>query len=515
MSKNSEVKAIRTGSHIAEVYNDGMVVYLYDEAVREELRREEVLDIMQRALDEKTPANDKAVKAFGKNSRLVVYELLQDDSLRVEVAVGAPPERTELAALKGLKWLKAQTSRLNLPSGKLCVESANSCRIDKNQDAQEPGATLAVPPGDYVLTLCRLDVLGTSDDMLNVYRGPQEFITLTPVDSTHPPKPQPWGLCFPSPKKPGKKWIGNYAIDGRAFTCMMNFGDYWEFFQINLDRAAAAQLGLEFGSVLKLKIDAREFAIVLLGDGTQFGIGALHGYKILAAHDPMTAELLRQNPEVAFGHFRRNEDAGTELLVCQRVKAGAAIDDKFHQKWCKANGELQVEKLQPAPVEQFTAWSFVDGALHGQAMFRGDRYLTLNFSKTALAKLNAKPGDRLLLGVNGKEHALTFFADAASMNAAAEKASKPSTDREEDWDALWTKQCRAPDSEKPEWAAKLRCLLNLDPYLAACPDKHWYRAEQEILLVHPRLRDRQVLGLFFPLNLDAEAGNPVTLRKST
>src|SRR5262249_8691262 len=133
-----------------EVYNDGLLVFLYDE-VNGAAIRESGVDILTGFGDD-TP-RDRRLKDLAAKGMLVAYELQQDDNVRAEVIVGRPLSREEMACCC---WHLRQRTLLSLPSGRLCIESYNSLRIGPEEPGDE-GAVVKVPPGDYLLTLHRID----------------------------------------------------------------------------------------------------------------------------------------------------------------------------------------------------------------------------------------------------------------------------------------------------------------------------------------------------------------------
>lgn len=170
--------------------NDGLLVYLYDDAALASLR--EVGSSLVHG-DEDDPEWKRVAKRLTLARSLVRYELVQDDELHVGVVVGPPLTAKEK---RGLPWLRPASSVLRLPSGRLCVESTNTLRFD--EDGAEPGgAIVEVPPGEYVVTLHRVDWL-----KLDEYDGPTEIVTLTPAAEVARLPPCKLHLAVPVPKGP-------------------------------------------------------------------------------------------------------------------------------------------------------------------------------------------------------------------------------------------------------------------------------------------------------------------------
>jgi len=87
MDKTTSSDAIRKGATRAELYNEGLLVYLYDEKNRQTLIEQNAYEMLHTSLR----GDAKKTLAPLSNSHVVVaYELRQDDSIRAEVIVGEP-----------------------------------------------------------------------------------------------------------------------------------------------------------------------------------------------------------------------------------------------------------------------------------------------------------------------------------------------------------------------------------------------------------------------------------------
>jgi hypothetical protein len=184
---------IREGAQRADVYHSGLLVFVYDEFHRAAINEAapSVLDGFNR--DE--VLNDQALQKLARDGTLVVYELQQDDELDMEVVVGAALTEEELSI--GL-WEPVQYARFNLPSGRLCIESYDSLQLGDEEPTDE-GAVLDVPPGDYVMTLHRIDWGALDDAEIEDYEGTSEVFVLSPMGQNAPPLPTdlPAMLLFP------------------------------------------------------------------------------------------------------------------------------------------------------------------------------------------------------------------------------------------------------------------------------------------------------------------------------
>jgi hypothetical protein len=184
---------VREGAQRADVYNSGLLVFVYDESHRDTINQAEpnVLDGFNR--DE--VLNDEALQKLAHEGTLVVYELQQDDEVDMEIVVGHA--LTEEEPSVGL-WEPVQYARLNPPSGRLCIESYDSLQLGDEEPTDE-GAILNVPPGDYVMTLHCINWDALDDAEIEDYAGMSEVFVLTPMGQNAPPLPAdpPAMLLFP------------------------------------------------------------------------------------------------------------------------------------------------------------------------------------------------------------------------------------------------------------------------------------------------------------------------------
>jgi hypothetical protein len=181
---------IRENAERVEVYNSGLVVFLYDEANRAFIN-ETAPDILSGFSPD--GANDERLKLVAQQGALVVYELRQDDSLLIDVCVGEP---LTIEERQSLPLLAPQTTMISLPSGKLCIESYDALQLG-DEDPTDPGATVNCDRGDYILNLYRTDWLQLQEPEESRDATPGEFIVLTPQTSTNSVDAPPPLLLFP------------------------------------------------------------------------------------------------------------------------------------------------------------------------------------------------------------------------------------------------------------------------------------------------------------------------------
>jgi hypothetical protein len=505
---------IRAGATRAEVYNEGLAVYLYDPASRQAIIGADGVELVEAALN---GSNTKPVKALAKRALLVAYELQQDDSLTVDVAVGPPLSKEELKAVPGAKWHKPQVSVLDLPSGQFTIETANSSHINPGEDPDEPGAIIPVPPGRYVVTLYRLKWSDMPEEVGQRVRDAgvgEEFIVLTPFAQTEKP-PKTWPLGLPFPVGNDSVPVGKYKIDGPVFAGQIWFWDFWEIFWLNLDRKAAADLGIDFGSVLDIETGGRRFTAVYLNQAIQFSIPHVAGYKPFVGHDRTLAPVAGE-PELALAVFQPHPVAEVDVLACMRIQANSLVEQTWHEKWRKATATLRPERLPHGDGGALGNWTKKGSVLQGEALLTGERFLSVNLDAAALKAIGARPGDRLLLAIDGHEHALTLYADVQSYLAAVQKRrpSFLSSERDARWEKIKDKWIVAKEADKPTLVQQMRAHLLPDPPLAIYPDTHWYTPDKGILLIQPDALDMETYKLKFTLPFQIAPGAPVTLKKA-
>ncbi len=143
---------IRKGAIPVHIYNEGLVVFLYDEAKEERIKDadpEIIWGAGENAFD------DPTTQELLASGELLIYGLDGDGGVDFEVVVGAPLLEKELS---GGKWYPPETGYLSLPSGRLCVHSYNTLPMgDNDDDPPDEGAVVEVPAGTYCVTLYRKD----------------------------------------------------------------------------------------------------------------------------------------------------------------------------------------------------------------------------------------------------------------------------------------------------------------------------------------------------------------------
>lgn len=184
-----KIRPLRDNSTLVWVYNSGPTMFLYDDASQDAIR-DASPSLLHGYYGDPAKDVDGPLLALGEQGHLVVFELYQDDEFVGELSVGQPLSQDET---DGLPWSEPAWAYLNLPSGRLCVESLDSLRVG-DDDPTDPGAMVSVPPGAYAVSLQCLshDYKQDDNNLIAEY-----FIALERLDADGtPPAKQPF-LAYP------------------------------------------------------------------------------------------------------------------------------------------------------------------------------------------------------------------------------------------------------------------------------------------------------------------------------
>jgi hypothetical protein len=506
----------RKGSKRFAPYCSGQLVYLYDPAHREQIERDG-----KGILLEGSDAKGKKALDLARKGLLVAYELRGDDSPSIEFAVGDPLSAEELG--RG-RWLPLQTARLTVTSGVLHIDTPDTLRIGDEEPTDE-GVTVKVPSGDYVVTLHRTDWDGLAAGLIDAKGFPTEVVTLTPVTSTTAPKvspPRQPALPFMAPRgraahEPsgvtvGASWRGVIVEGGKDST-----------FEMDLDEKAAAKLGLAWGDRLRVKVGKREVEALYLDRMSLDEYVHTYG-KARLVGPPVRATASWCESRVA---------KGKKLLWINmdRVRFGIKNDETRFGAALKAPVEIvkTPEPLEPRDPSSLGKWALEKKRLSGKVLHHSSdmvglpdtwiETVVLDIDQDALAKVRARPGDRLVLRVGKLKRALYLVETFRDCCEAKENASRlPPEQKAQEREVYyeWRKAGFSldPKQRDEKRAAKLRKKLDelyLPPGVTevetvGCLEDHWFVAEKRVLRVYPLLNGR---GFEFPVAI----GTPISLGK--
>jgi hypothetical protein len=354
---------VRAGGTRLNIPNSGLEVWLYDDDNRGAIREENAATAGFGGM----PGN---VDALTRRGLIVGYSLMQDDPLDVAVHAGDPFTESELSVAR---WLEPQTAFLRLPSGKLCIESNDASRIGP-EEPTEKGGVIDVPPGDYRLTLYRID-----DEALDrerrTWAGPQEIILLTAGGR----RSDAAGDLLPFEPRRDLTWVGKYKIDGRRAEGLAWFADYWDTFVLNLDREGASALSLAPGSYFQTHVPPLGITLVSVFADSWEDAKSL----------PMPSGI--ELDEYGYASFVNMSDwNGAQALFCRRDTSKSKVEVEHHNVWIPAVVEILDAKPETrTPVgERFAATDL-----------RKKNYFDPGFLSLVLSDLLPEVADRDELGL--------------------------------------------------------------------------------------------------------------------
>lgn len=404
--KKPKPGVIRAGAVRANVYNEGLCVYLHDEANAEKLRA-------MMADKKKYPRCDPK-KTFFENlsdtkfatdaaaaGLALAYTLDQDDEISVEIAVGEPLRDDELAIAC---WLEPQRARIALPTGRLRIDSPNTMPLDHDEKI-DAGAIVEVPHGDYVLTLYRVDW----DELRRSgkrYKGPQEFILLTPAKKSARPsnKQKLEGPILKwTPRRepsPGAVRAKKSKEPGGEFACKLIFLGYWENYGVNFTRAGAAKMGLEPGARLRFTIEKFVLDALYLGDMTPTDFIRFH------SKDRVERET---SPFKEFALSEWTSMPGREFLAFRRIQAKKCVPERLIDKWFPAKGVLLPDPWEIPRAAAVGEPKVEKKTIRAGVTFSSTEEVALNLTAEQLTAIGAKPGDLLELSSEAGPTRTLFF----------------------------------------------------------------------------------------------------------
>jgi hypothetical protein len=250
---------VRTGPFRVNVPNQDPVCFLYDEAHAPAIVRA-APDVIVGGFSREAVAEDDGLRDLALRGALVAYELYRPEEIRIDLSIGRPITAGEL---RSGQWLRPQLAFLDLPTGRLRIDSAASLPFGKQARAFR-GSVVTVPAGRYVLSLHRYDWYGRRM-FSRFWDGPSEVIRLTPVGASRlngRPKPM---LLFP--EAPVDAWEGQYEVSPGVFKGKL-VGDVGALksFAFNLDRDAARNMELQAGHYLDVSCGGHHYRGLYLGD---------------------------------------------------------------------------------------------------------------------------------------------------------------------------------------------------------------------------------------------------------
>lgn len=392
----------RKGGTEVEVYNEGLTVYLFDES-----NAEEVSAGLDAALDE--GAESETLLGLAREGTLVMYELWQDEPVRVEVAVGEPLSKDEK---KPARWMKLVKVPLELPTGRLRVETGASL----DAPGEHAPGVVEVEPGTYEATLHRIDRSKMTGRKLEAYAGPETVLTLEPWPDGK--SFEPADSLIHAGDEPRAPWVGKYALEGGVFRGQVidtSATEQERALVVNLDRKAFDALGLARGQRLVVTAAGRDYTVLCHGRLTSIAAEWFLGERKLDSLAELHPRLVlgylagtgfAGEPRPAAARRYRDYDFFVVRTISPRTEAFTDADDDFNRIFALDPGdpvELRVAgepffELDPALQDD---WRVEDGQLRARVVSRTDSRLFLNVGTGALKKLGFSDGDTLELDLGG------------------------------------------------------------------------------------------------------------------
>lgn len=316
---------VRKGASRLDLKNEGLVVFLYDEANRGQIADRGV-SLIGGFSGGASELEDETLAALAAKGLLVAYELFQDDDITVEVAVGRPLTQKEA---KSARWLPVQSAQLSLPSGRLCVETYNSLRLG-SEPPEAAGGVVEVKAGNYLLTLHRLDRDAVEEAGIDDADLPDQFIVLTPIAKSKRPASAP-AMLLAAPLETASS-PPQYEIQDGVFYGRIRFWPDGVVYTLNLDREAANLLGLVAGKWLRLTVEslALELHAVYLGENLR---------EWNAVRSRLAAQI---PPPILFAEasWLSDSELDRDLLFGQPIKGNKPVAEGNRDRWLPVTATL-------------------------------------------------------------------------------------------------------------------------------------------------------------------------------
>jgi hypothetical protein len=512
-----EKKWLRRSSVSFALQNDSNVVYLYDESNRRAINEGEFGRLGPDAFTQAP----EVLEDLAHQGMLQVIDVEKGALLRGEIASGPAPKREEL---KAFRWRKRQVGLIRLPTGKLCMETANSQRIgpEDYQTGEDEGLVLRVAPGEYTLTWYEVAYEALSDEQINEGTGPRNFVTLTPRGQT--PKSAPVVQTQAAPAiAPSTPRSIRPVVKGRVFHGAVQANEFLGMAngRSDLDRAAARKMRLGYGMRLQIDAGGRRVEAVYLGD-----LGAT---RYLRVRGQLTAGYAGPGGRPTDAHWVGTEwqsdlhDPEKEVLCFWGNTGWDDLED-----WTPATISVlpmsgRGETYSPGRC------TLKQGEATCEVLSSSAEILTLAVSPDVIKTLGVKPAGKLLMTAGKEERLLLCCADEDDMERQREQFNQPSEEEREKLDKLSDQLVRAlskkrgkqskGDVAKRQTEEQIRKLL-----MPAGGDKlplagylypHWLAPKSYVLWVEPLRRQFATVSV---LDIDLAAIKPgasVRLRKAS
>ena len=385
--------------HHITTYNEGLIVYLYDDSLLDKLAYYKDLPAL---LESHKGTRFRRVSQSGT---IVAYELRQDDSLSIMVKTGLPLTKEEMEEICALPPL---TAYLRIPSGRLAVECANSFRLDPDCEGEPPeeGAVVEVPPGEYIVHIYHIDLSLLPSNESGNYRGPLQYIVLTPAEPTDFPSMKNAWLPYKVKKKSTKKkkfdlsWVGQYTIvdgvfNGQFVKCH-NINDPC----INLGRSAELKMGLRLGAGILVEYENVKMNMVFMSRLDRIDYEMFYG-----------TEARKKIEHISKVRIYRDIDGEEKLLSSHLV---GKDQYNFLKGIPKEGTPVKITVTSPPDIpimdlSMLEKWSVNDGIISGEILKITSMSVAVNIPPEAFEKINAVEGERFLFELGKTKHTFHYM----------------------------------------------------------------------------------------------------------
>jgi len=252
-------------------YNDGHWCFAYDRAHiprLSELKAYEALIGFSASIEA-----EKLLMQLGDEGLALAWQLDHDGGVVVDVVVG----KKITSGQKGkAQWLKPQGSYLSIPSGRLRIETLNSLSFGPDEKTGE-GCEIEISPGDYDVTLNRVNWSLMDDSMDDQPEIPTEVIVLEPVKPKGPREKNASLLLDDALGEDGR-WLKGGKVEGTVFTgTTRKIAWKPDIVYTNMRGAHAEEIGLAFGDTIRIEAGDSSLTLPFTGYMTRRGMNWYFG----------------------------------------------------------------------------------------------------------------------------------------------------------------------------------------------------------------------------------------------
>jgi hypothetical protein len=350
-------------------YNDGHWCFAYDPSHIPKLDEHKAHDALigfSAGIDA-----EKRLKQLGETGLAMAWQLEHDGGAVVDVVVGKKLTSGQKAKAQ---WLKPQGSYLSVPSGHLRIETLNSLSFGPDEKTDE-GCEIEIAPGDYDVTLHRINWDLMDGDMDEMTEIPTEVLVLEPV-KPRGPKVKNASLLMVDALGDDGLWLKGGKVEGSVFNGTTRKID-WKpnLIYTNLRGAHAEELSLAFGDTLTITAGDNSLSL------------------------PCTGYMTRRGMDWYFGNDWYEEHFMEETPLCSFEPWQASTP------WILAleNTDLQAEIPFTAQVGE--PWFFLEprdhdfeiqhGSITGRIVRVSEKVIILNFGWEEMHKAKIKFSDTL------------------------------------------------------------------------------------------------------------------------